>query len=180
MAQGMIMGELDRHDEAIEVLQDALDRARVGDRVTPELLNNVAMAHVGAGRPDDGLDPAEEAVRVARRIGDRHQEPMTLDTVGLVHLHARRPGDAVRAFEEALAACEHIWPTILKPSLLLNLGLAQRAQDRTGAARRSWIEALRLLDDLDAPDSDELSRARLRNLIDDPDGTPDAPITRSG
>jgi tetratricopeptide (TPR) repeat protein len=166
MATGVVLAELGRDDEATRVQEAAVANARNHDRVTSEMLNNLAMEFVKVGRAREALALAEEAVDVARREREALFEVGALDTTGLAYLQLGAPLQALQAFEQALKS-ERAWPNILQPYLLMNRGLALRALGRHDEARESWYRALGLMDELDVRDSNQIRRSELQELLND-------------
>lgn len=186
MAIGMMLGELDRHDEAVRALEAAVDSARshrlIMTNTHTELLSNLAWVFVLAGRAREALVPAEEAVSAARREGEALIESVALDTIGLAHLQLEAPLEALRAFDRSLER-DRVWPNIRHPYLYLNRGLAQRALGHKEQARDTWLRATEMMDELELRDSARISRSVLRDLLreldGDGNGSPDESIQRT-
>ena len=93
--------------------------------------------------PDDGRRDVENALAVARKLGDRTFEMFCLQMVGVHDRNAGRHADAVRAFNQAIAISRE---RDLKDDLALLTADVGRAQFDVGdyaEARRLFTEALR-------------------------------------
>lgn len=96
---------LGQHDEAIGLLDRAVDRFRVrGDEARMALaLANSGRAHVLAGRPSWAIAPLDTALKTFERLGRHGDVATTLAKLGAAHGAAGTPERARHSFERALA-----------------------------------------------------------------------------
>lgn len=96
---------LGQHDEAIELLDRAIDRFREhGDEARVALgLANAGRAHVLAGRASWAIAPLDTALETFERLGRHGDVATTLAKLGVAHGAAGTPERARHSFERALA-----------------------------------------------------------------------------
>ncbi|WP_375001534.1 BTAD domain-containing putative transcriptional regulator [Aeromicrobium sp. CTD01-1L150] len=164
---GLIPISRGRVDEAIEVYENLLTDARsIGahDQVAL-ILNNMAECYRLAGRPNDAVNAAREAVAGYRRSDDPYRLAGALDTLGETQAGAELFADAVDTFGEALDVYASIGQSSNEAVTLKRLGLAHRGLGNTQEAVDTWRRALTLLDEIGASDVTEVSRDELGELI---------------
>jgi hypothetical protein len=94
-----------RADDGLPVLEASLAAFQAHEGTDYERANVMAVIgifHVAAGAPREGRGPAEESLRLARRIGNPSQLAISLATLGLV-LVIDEPATAIPLLEESLA-----------------------------------------------------------------------------
>lgn len=161
---GAILQAAGRYDEALERQTTGLRLAEQAghlDRQT-HLLNNLAMTLVSLKRYDDAVAACRRALRLTDDPdAGQNIRPHLLDTLGLALTAHGSPTEAVDVLGEALGLFRDVpdpWHAAL---ILAHLGVAQEASDRPGSARDSYTEAVSILEELQAVDNEELSRADL-------------------
>jgi tetratricopeptide (TPR) repeat protein len=65
-------------------------------------LNNIGAVYDGLGELGRALDCYEQALSIAREVGDRAGEAATLNNLGAVYDGLRDPGRALDCYEQAL------------------------------------------------------------------------------
>lgn len=107
---GVVLGDRGRHDEAIPVLEEALEMRRSADggRALGITANNLASAYGAVGRPDDAVALMQEAVEALEaELGPRHGR-VWMATSNLTALRAQTldPPDRVEAWRDYLRRTE--------------------------------------------------------------------------
>ncbi len=99
---------LGQHDEAIGLLDHAIDRFRaLGDEARLALaLANSGRAQVSAGRASWAIAPLDTALETFERLGRHGDVATTLAKLGVAHGAAGTPERARHSFERALALHE--------------------------------------------------------------------------
>ncbi|WP_344564574.1 AfsR/SARP family transcriptional regulator [Streptomyces axinellae] len=154
-----------RYEEAILHFHRSLriDRAlghRWGEGI---ILNNLGEAYLRLGRHEEARDYLTQALSVQRGINNRWVEGVTLVHLGTVYQQLQHYDEAVEHYHMALEAHRAVgnqWGEANAIGLLAEIHLA--VGDRE-AARAHWTQALRLLEEFDHPDADEV-RAKLHAL----------------
>ena len=162
---GDVQSRAGRYEEAILHFHRSLriDRAlghRWGEGI---ILNNLGEAYLRLGRYEEARDYLTQALSVQRGINNRWVEGVTLVHLGTVYLQLQQYDEAVEHYHMALEAHRVVgnrWGEANAIGLLAEVHLA--VGDRE-AARAHWSQALRLLEEFDHPDADEI-RAKLRAL----------------
>lgn len=97
--------ELGRHDEAVGLLDRAVERARAsGDHgVAATALANLGRTHVRAGRPALAIPALDAALETFERLDRPGDVAATLAKLGAAHGAAGAAASAQRVFERALA-----------------------------------------------------------------------------
>jgi DNA-binding SARP family transcriptional activator len=90
------------HEVAIDLVGDLSPVIRAA------ALNNLALTHLAAGTPDDGLAAAHEALALTRRVGDRHRTAAVHNNIADLYHAAGRDGDAIDHLKEAAAIFSEI------------------------------------------------------------------------
>ena len=152
--------QLERHDEAIAVLETALGKGLGGETLRRQL--GLALCEVGRAReavavlaPVAGAGDAETVAAYGVALGDAGRyadaiaaleraravspsDPAPLEDLGVVSLRMDRPAEAQRYLERALALNDRL------PVSWNTLGVALFRQQRTGPALDAWERAVAL------------------------------------
>jgi serine/threonine-protein kinase len=154
----------------------ALRRAVVAERGDPDLdltasLNNLGLALLNQGRPDEALPLLEELVALRRaRFGAVHSRVATaLGNLALAYTALARYPEAERAYRESLAQDRDLFGE-LHPKVagdLVNLAAALHNQGRTEEAAELARRSLELRRELLGPDHRETltSQSHLANQL---------------
>ena len=126
-------------------------------------LNNVGWYHALLGDHDQALMRSKQALVLQRELGDRCGEANTWDTLGYSHHHLGDQAQATSCYQRAANMFEEIGDRAGQAETLIHLADARGAAGRSEAAVAVLRQALRLLDELNHPDADQvrdkLSRA---------------------
>ncbi len=126
-------------------------------------MNNLGEAYVRLGRYEEACDHLRQALSVQRTINNRWVEGVTLVHLGTVYQQLQRYDDAAEHFHLALEAHRSVgnrWGEANTIGLLAEVHLAVGEPD---AARTNWDQALKLLEEFDHPDAEDI-RDKLRGL----------------
>jgi predicted ATPase len=134
------VGEDGRLREGADMAQTALAEHRATGAVlsVPKFMTLLADLHRGAGRIEDGLRVAGEALELARHTGNRYFEADIQRARG--DLLLRRAGgaaEAERCFVTGLRLARSRSARSLELRAAIRLAQVQRARDGTAAASRS-------------------------------------------
>ncbi|MBI2922482.1 MAG: tetratricopeptide repeat protein [Planctomycetes bacterium] len=155
-----VLWNLGRHDEALRVVAEVRTRLqalpagaadREGARLLADSHNIEGLVHWKQGHPREATTAYEQALALARSIGDRVAIASTLNSMGALHRDLRADVQARAAFEEALAMLRAIGDRIGIAGALANLGLVYReagALSESVAAHRESLGILRQTGDL--------------------------------
>ncbi|WP_049797350.1 AfsR/SARP family transcriptional regulator [Kribbella flavida] len=152
---------ISRHQQAIVALEGA-------DDPVVEARNHRGLAdnYLAVGRARDAVNEADRAVTLNRRAGERRAESFALDTLATAWLAVGDQAAAVRYYQQSLEISRDLLDRWAEASTLTNLGHALHAAGNHPEARAQWQTALDLFTETGMPDTADLSRTTLRNLLD--------------
>jgi tetratricopeptide (TPR) repeat protein len=162
LAAGLI--NLGRFDEAITTAERS---AAVNREYGPVLslvfaLDTLALAHLGAGRPEQAIDHLAEAIDVCRTLTHTHPAALILNTLGETYRYGGDHALALASHEEALDLATRAPDRYERTRALVGLGDAHAALGSLGRAQALWREALNEYTDMGLPTAARL-QARLRD-----------------
>jgi DNA-binding SARP family transcriptional activator len=165
LSQGWVAGLHGYHAEALDHARQALEVfERLGDRLgTAHSLASMARHHTNLGDHRCSLATAQRALAVHDELNDAYGRADTLDQLGLAHHHLGTYPAAVVHYERAIALHRGLGDRYAEADTLHQLGVAHNAAGSWGAARTNWSDALRILDELDHPDADNV-RIKIQDL----------------
>ncbi|HEV7451308.1 MAG TPA: tetratricopeptide repeat protein [Pseudonocardiaceae bacterium] len=107
---GEIAHQLGKVERSVELLKEAqnLFRGLQEPRAEGFVLDNLALALVGAGRTDEALELLEYALALKRQSGSERGEATTLDQRGRLLAQIGRVDEAVDAWRDALIIIEDL------------------------------------------------------------------------
>ncbi|WP_232290074.1 tetratricopeptide repeat protein [Micromonospora sp. ATCC 39149] len=172
---GTVLSSLGRHHDALAATNKARELLKAADggdahvavlRMRAHIEINMGRHLAGIGAFDLAVPPASEAVRLYRRLADKH--PVTdlphlasaLDNLGMLLPQLGEMQDAIASLEESvkiLRQLEAVQPGVLQHRLaatLNNLGLRLAETDQTQRALDVAQESLTLFRELAATDPD--------------------------
>lgn len=149
IGQAMEAGERARREGRLDVaaleLARAAERARRLDQkaLLVRALKGLAQIERDLGRREAALPLYEEAVALARELGDERSAAHTVRHVGDVHRHQGRVPEAEACYLEALRLYRGRpdTPPLELANALRPLALLRTEQGLTDEARRLWTEA---------------------------------------
>jgi tetratricopeptide (TPR) repeat protein len=133
-------------------------------------LQNIGHAHALLGNYEEAIVYCERSLSMMREVGERRGESAVWDSLGFIH---HRRGDfrqAIACYERALHLTRD-GDRFNQADTLNNLGDIYLSAGDPAAARKAWSRALRIFDEIDHPDRDQV-RAKLR-VHDHPAASPD-------
>jgi tetratricopeptide (TPR) repeat protein/transcriptional regulator with XRE-family HTH domain len=165
---GHAVWQLGRHGAATEHYLEAVALARTTTEryALAVSLNNLGLLYIDIKRFDEAAATLEEALSTYREVGDRYGEGMVLDSLGTLH---HRMGDlsaAVTHLRGAVVIREESGDRHGAAVTNANLGDVYRDAGRPAAARELWQLALATLDELGAPQADEVRQRLLQTATD--------------
>jgi predicted ATPase len=120
------------------------DRAAAATPAREGALRAMARMSEFAGRHEEALGFARQALAVAQQLGSPHHLAWSLNAVGSALGSLNRIDEALAAKEEALALARQLGDGVLLFTLLNNIASHQQRAGRHGAAERCYREALGL------------------------------------
>ncbi len=157
-------------DASISTLEEAFrtaDALGLG-AVAANARNNLAWAYIDLGRAQEATAAASLSVAHYRASGERRGEGIALDTLGHVLARQGRHADAVAQLEVSVEIHRELGRPWTEAAALKRLGDSWAALGQAAAARESWLRALKILDEIGAADTFELSRSELVERLDVP------------
>jgi tetratricopeptide (TPR) repeat protein len=124
------------------------------------LLNDIGYCHARLGDFQRAITYCEQALDALREIGERNWEAATWDSLGYIYDQLGSHQRSLSCYERAVDLYRELADRFNEADSLHHLGDAQRAAGDTEAARRSWLHSLRIYDEIDHPDGDQV-RAKL-------------------
>jgi tetratricopeptide (TPR) repeat protein len=123
-------------------------------------LQNIGHAHALLGNYDEAITYCEQSLAMMQVVGERRGQGAIWDSLGYTHHHRGDFRQAIACYERAL---DLTWDgdRFNKADTLNNLGDVHLSAGDPAAARRAWTQALRIFDEIDHPDRDQV-RAKLR------------------
>jgi tetratricopeptide (TPR) repeat protein len=124
-------------------------------------LNDIGYCHALLGNYKHAIDYCERALAGARDLGERNWEAATLHSLGYIHHQLGSYRQAIRCYERSVDLCRELADRYNEAGTLDSLGDVHHSAGDTAAARAAWSGALRVLDEIDHPDGDQI-RVKLR------------------
>ncbi len=118
-ARGDLREALDFYQQALEIFRAAGEKGAWEAAV----LQNVALANVGLGKPEAALRSHQQVLALQRALGDRKGEAQTLNNLGTLYINLGEPGQALESYAPALAIFRQSGDRLWEAALLHNLGV---------------------------------------------------------
>jgi tetratricopeptide (TPR) repeat protein len=159
-----------RPDDALSHATRAFDFYRAADHRPGQamVLNDIGFCHAQLGNYQKAIAYCEQGLAAVREVGERNWEAAAWDSLGYIH---RQLGDYDRAFacyQQAIDLYQDLADRFNEADTLDHLGDTQLTAGHTDTARLTWAHALRIFDEIDHPDGDQV-RAKLAGLDRQPD-----------
>jgi predicted ATPase/DNA-binding SARP family transcriptional activator/DNA-binding CsgD family transcriptional regulator len=151
LVRGDIDGATKLLRASLEVLRPLKDERegdreiRVLDRELACVLNSFGAVASSEGEQASAVARYQEALRLARRVGDVQVIAISLNNLGFTRLVYREPESATLLFEEALARAQEVRDTLLIANVLINLAFAALIQEDHRRVRALIEECFPLL-----------------------------------
>ena len=142
----------------------ALELYRAGNHAAmlPTALNDVGYCHALLGHYQQAIAYCQQALAANQALGERSGESDTWDSLGYIHHQLGDYQQAIRCYERSLILCRELADRYNEAGTLDHIGDAHCRLGNLNAARLAWQQAVRILGELDHPDSDHV-RAKLRD-----------------
>jgi DNA-binding SARP family transcriptional activator len=151
-------------DEGLSHDQVALEMFRsAGHRVGQAIaLNNIGWAHAQLGQHRHSLFVCQQALDLLLADGsDREGLAGTWDSLGYAHHHLGNHEQAIGCYTTAAQLYRDAGNRYYEAATLIHVGSTHQAAGDHTSARLAWQLALRILDELDHPEADDV-RAKLQ------------------
>jgi len=151
-----------RPADALRHAQDAYGLvSTTGNRLgSAQALNSVGYCHALLGQYDEAIACCERALTAIRELGEPHAEAATWDSLGYIHHQLGDYAQAIACYQRSVSLWRDLADRFNEADTLDQLGNAQRSAGDLGGARQTWAQALRIFDEIDHPDGDQV-RAKL-------------------
>jgi tetratricopeptide (TPR) repeat protein len=158
-----------RPADALRHAQESFDLfSAAGNRPGQAMaLNDIGYCHGLLGQYAEAIACCERALTAIREVGEPHWEAATWDSLGYIHHQLGDYDQAIACYERSVSLWRDLADRFNEADTLDQLGNVQRSASDHKAARQTWTRALRIFDEIDHPDGDQV-RAKL-------DGAPGGP-----
>jgi tetratricopeptide (TPR) repeat protein len=145
--------------------QRALGRYRAaGDDLVAAGLNALGRSHLRLTEYETALDLSAQALDLAQRTGDRHDQAAALSNLGCAHTGLGHDDPAVvGCYHRAIDLFAQVQDQHLTALTEIHLGDHHQYAGRLDIARAHWRNALQILDDITHPDA-----VSVRQRLDEP------------
>lgn len=130
-------------------------------------LQDVGRAHAILGHYDLAIANCERALLALRDVGETSWEGAAWDTLGYTHHQRGDYEQAITCYEQAAELATGLGDRYNEADTFNNIGDVHRSADDLIAANRAWTRALRIFDEIDHPDRDQV-RAKLQAPVEQP------------
>jgi tetratricopeptide (TPR) repeat protein len=165
----------DRPAETLRHAQRCYDLYRLADHPADQAmamaLQNLGHAHAMLGNYGEAMAYCEQALATMREIGERGGEGAVWDSLGYIHHHRGDFGQAIAYYQRSLNFSREFADRFNEADSLNSIGDVHHSAGDPAAARKAWSQALRIFEEIDHPDRDQV-RAKL--------GAHDHAVARSG
>jgi len=147
-----------RFSEALDHIQRAARLCPPGDRHRQaHILNAHGWFHAGLGQNEKALALCQQALGLARALGDTSCEAAALDSLGYIHQRLGRYGESDDELARAAEIRRGLGERFDLARTLTRLGDSRHAIG-DDSARKVWSEAAEILDELQHPDAEQVRR----------------------
>ncbi len=120
------------------------------------VLNDIGFCYALLGDYQQAIAFCEQGLDAVREIGERSWEAATWDSLGFIHRQLGSHARSVACYDRAIRLYRELADRFNEADTLDHLGDAQHNAGDAEAARRTWSHALRILDEIDHPDGDQV------------------------
>jgi tetratricopeptide (TPR) repeat protein len=124
------------------------------------ILNDIGYSYAMLGDYHRALLYCERALAGVQELGEPGSEEPIWDSLGYIHHQLGHHDHAITCYERSIGLCRERADRYNEAITLDHLGDVHRSAGNVGAARRTWALALRILEEMDHPDGDQV-RAKL-------------------
>jgi DNA-binding SARP family transcriptional activator/tetratricopeptide (TPR) repeat protein len=124
------------------------------------VLNEIGYSHALLGHYQQALTYCQRALAAIQELGARSWEEATWDSLGYIHHQLGDHQQAITCYQRSLDLCRERANRYNEAGTLDRLGDVHHSAGELAAAGRVWTHALRIFDEIDHPDGDQV-RAKL-------------------
>jgi tetratricopeptide (TPR) repeat protein len=164
LGQALLAGCQEQYEFSLAEAQRALVLfVQIGHRTgEANALNVIGWTRVQLGLYAGALAACRRALLLHQSLSNVHGEAATLDSLGVVHDGLGNHAAALNCVGSALDFYRRVGHRGLEAEVLAHIGDSHASALDIEAANEAWRSALRIFDDLDHSDADEI-RAKLTN-----------------
>lgn len=133
-----------RPDQALDVLNQALNALAEDDPPDCDLLGSLCAAHLQANEPEQALRYQLQALNIFKSVGDLPNQARGLLRLGTVHVTLSQFDEALNCLQHCLALMRGLGDALGQARTLTNLGTVYRRRQEPEQALSTWEEALTL------------------------------------
>ncbi len=161
---GSFLHRIGRCDDAVQILQQALEVARIAGRTSHEarILNNLAMLCESLGASQLALEHARNSLRIKQRIGDRRGVAVGRNNLGTLLFGLRQLDEALSEFQQSLELWRLLEDVPGESITLNNLAMLHERRGEYEKALRCYRSSLALKEMLQDPGA---VRHTLTNMV---------------
>ena len=136
---------------------------RAGHRTGQALgLQAIGHAHARLGNYNEAITYCERSLAEMQTAGERAWESAVWDSLGYIHHHRGDFRQAIGCYERAIGLARELADPFNEADALNSIGDVHFSAGDPAAARKAWTRALRIFDEIDHSDRDQV-RAKLRS-----------------
>jgi tetratricopeptide (TPR) repeat protein len=125
------------------------------------VLNDIGYTYAMLGNYQQARTYCQQALAAIRELGARNWEHAVLDSLGYIHHRLGDHQSAITCYERSIDLSRELADRYNEAATFDHLGDVRHSTGDTAAARRAWTYALRIFDEVDHPDGDQV-RAKLQ------------------
>lgn len=147
-SEGFSHFQQERYDDAVECFKQALTLANGGDLQTKSvLMGNLGNVFLRLGQTDKASEFANEGLKIARNLNDRHSQAAHLDTLGDCLLSNGHYEEALKHYLSALEIGQSIADKIGERIYLSNVARAHKRLGDMDTAISCFRDAIKIFDE---------------------------------
>jgi tetratricopeptide (TPR) repeat protein len=147
------------------IKEPSVDDIRAPSSTVPDL-NERGLAAYTQGQYPEALNYFQQALVIAREVGNRAGEGTTLNNIGLVYQAQGRYDQALQNYQQALVVSREIGNRAGEGTTLNNIGAVYEAQGRYDQALQNFQQALVVSREIGDRALEETVRTNIESLPD--------------
>jgi DNA-binding SARP family transcriptional activator/tetratricopeptide (TPR) repeat protein len=147
-----------RPTEALGHAMHALDLYRAAGHGPGQamVLNDIGFCYAQLGDYQQAIAYCERGLAAVQEIGERNWEAATWDSLGFIYSQLGSHNRSFACYRRAIGLYRDLGDRFNEADTLDHLGDAQDNARDPESARQTWLRALRIYDEIDHPDGDQV------------------------